>query len=452
MKRISGQLDEKIYTILNIYREFKEGPMFNVRSFLIVSSFLFTQNIFSKEYIVRTSNNANFFSTNFKSEYFSVLGRKYSKVIVPNEKDSEFHTLMKHNFSGVEYEENIEYKIFEDSISDIQPSEPDFFKLWGLENNGKNEPITPSKMSPVEGVVGADINAKDAWAITKGDKNLVIAVIDTGIDYNHPDLKNNMWINSKELNGKKGVDDDGNGFVDDIYGYDVSNNDSDPMDDNKHGTHVAGVIGATHNGFGTVGVMANVSLMAVKFTDANGRGDLDRGLKGIDYAVRAGAKILSNSWGNKIYSKFLEDAIRDAGKKGVVFIAAAGNFGANNNDDNPIYPASYKLDNVISVGAFSAQDYPSAFSCFGPKSVHISAPGTNIFSTTPGNTYSVFSGTSQATPFVTGVVGLALSKNPNLTPLEIKNKIIETATPVKMLTGKNVANGRINAGKLLESL
>jgi subtilisin family serine protease len=420
--------------------------MLNVKTIFVVASLFIFQNAFSKEYILRTTDKANFNSLKYKTENFSVLGRQYSKVSVPNDLDSEFHSLMKEHFSGVEYEENIEYKIFS------EPTEPNFFKLWGLENNGKNEPITPTKMSPVEGVIGADINVKDAWAITKGNKNLIIAVIDTGIDYNHPDLKNNLWINTKELNGKKGIDNDGNGFIDDIYGYDVSNNDGDPMDDNKHGTHVAGVIGASHNGFGTVGVMADVSLMVVKFTDAKGRGDLDRGLKAINYAVLNGAKVLSNSWGNKIYSKFLEDAIRDAGAKGVVFIAAAGNYGANNNDENPIYPASYKLDNVISVGAFSAQDYPSAFSCFGPNSVHISAPGTNILSTTPNNTYSVFSGTSQATPYVTGIVGLALSKNPNLTPLEIKNKIIETATPTKMLSGKNISNGRINAGKLLQSL
>lgn len=423
--------------------------MFANRTIIFIATILSFQNAFSKEYIIRTNGSASFFSSKYKSESFIVLGRKYAKVSVPSKQESEFHDLMKHNFANVQYEENIEYKIFDNNS---MPIEPDFFKLWGLENNGKNEPITPTKMSPVEGVAGADINAKDAWEITKGDKKIIIAVIDTGVDYNHPDLKNNMWINTKELDGKKGVDDDGNGYVDDIYGYDVSNNKADPMDDNKHGTHVAGVIGASHNGLGITGVMANVSLMAVKFTDEKGRGDLDRALKAINYAVTNGAKILSNSWGNKIYSKFLEDAISDANKKGIVFVAAAGNFGANNNDTNPIYPASYKLDNVISVGAFSAQDYPSAFSCFGSKSVHVAAPGTNILSTTPNNTYSVFSGTSQATPFVTGIVGLALSKNPNLSPLEIKNKIIETATPTKMLSGKNISNGRINAGKLLQSL
>lgn len=429
-----------------------EASVLKIQTLLAVISISTFGSALSKEYIVRQTYKTPFYLNQFTSESFQVLGKQYTKIKVPESKDYEFNSMMKQNFSNIQYEENIVYNIFENSENLVHPTEPDFFKLWGLENNGKNEPINLTKMSPVEGIVGADIGARDAWNITTGNKNLIIAVIDTGIDYNHPDLKNNIWINEKELNGKPGVDDDGNGFIDDIHGYDVSNNDADPMDDNKHGTHVAGVIGASHNGFGITGVMANVSLMAVKFTDANGRGDLERGLKGINYAVLSGAKILSNSWGNRIYSKFLEDAITEANNKGVIFIAAAGNFGANNNDVSPIYPASYKVDNVISVGAFSAQDYPSAFSCYGPKSVHISAPGTNILSTIPGNSYAVLSGTSQATPFVTGVVGLALSYNPNVSPLEIKNKIIETASETKMLKGKNIANGRINAGKLLQSL
>lgn len=425
--------------------------MFNFKIIIALITVSLCSQGHTKEYLVRSHGKTPLYFLNFQTEQFSVLGKNYFKVTVPNDKEASFHRSMKENFSGVEYEENVSYSIFNDT-NDFQPSEPDFYKLWGLENKGKNEPITPTKMSPVQGVVGADIGAKDAWEISQGDKNIVIAVIDTGIDYKHPDLKENMWINEKELNGKPGVDDDGNGYVDDIYGYDVSNNKADPMDDNKHGTHVAGIIGASHNGFGVTGVMAHVSLMAVKFTDATGRGDLERALKAINYAVKAGAKILSNSWGNRIYSKFLEDAIRDAGNKGIVFVAAAGNFGANNNDESPIYPASYKLDNVISVGAFSAQDYPSAFSCYGPKSVHVSAPGTNILSTVPNNGYAVLSGTSQATPFVSGIAGLALSVAPTLSPLELKNKIINTAVFSKMLEGKNIANGRVNAGKLLQSL
>jgi subtilisin family serine protease len=192
--------------------------------------------------------------------------------------------------------------------------------------------------------------------------------------------------------------------------------------------------------------------MAVKFTDVNGRGDLERALKGIHYAYVNHAKIMSNSWGNKIYSKLLEDAIAEANKAGTVFVAAAGNFGANNNDVDPIYPASYKVENVISVGAMSADDYPSSFSCFGPHSVHISAPGTNILSTIPGGAYAVLSGTSQATPFVSGIAGLALSLNPNLTPVQLKNLIIETATTSRMFVDKNVAKGRINAGNLLAKI
>ncbi|MEQ1665597.1 MAG: S8 family peptidase [Bdellovibrionales bacterium] len=416
--------------------------------FLVCLTAISISNAYSKEFIVRiphNSNVANFINQKeFRLSQFQALGFLYFKVSIEDQSTSRFEKLMTSQYPKFVYEENIEYNIFD--------VDPEFSKQWGLNNEGHNEPISPVKMSPVDGVPGADIGALQAWNYTQGDKKIIVAVIDTGIDYNHSELKNNMWVNLKEKNGSPGVDDDRNGYVDDIYGYDVSNNDSDPMDDNKHGTHVAGVIGAQHDGAGVMGVMANVSLMAIKFTDVNGRGDLERALKGINYAIVNKAKIMSNSWGNRIYSKLLKDAISQANQNGTVFVAAAGNYGANNNDFSPIYPASYKVENVISVGAATADDYPSAFSCFGPNSVHVAAPGTNILSTVPGGSYAVLSGTSQATPFVSGIAGLALSLNPKLTPLELKNLMIDTSIPSKMFTDKNISKGRINAGKLLEKI
>jgi subtilisin family serine protease len=422
-----------------------------MKNYFILATLLFTTHLaFGAEFILRapTGMHANAIDfSGMRASSFNALGKNYLKIAVPQAREKEFKKMMADKYQNWIYEPNVSYTIF-----DYRPSEPDFSKQWGLENQGHNEPLSNGQMSPVTGVVGADIGALKAWSYTTGDKKIIVAVIDTGIDYNHPDLKQNLWINQSEADGKPGVDDDGNGYIDDIYGYDVSNNDADPMDDNKHGTHVAGVIGAAHNGIGSVGVMAQVSLMAVKFTDAKGRGDLERALKGINYAYINHAKIMSNSWGNKIYSKLLEDAISEANKAGTVFVAAAGNFGANNNDVDPIYPASYKVENVISVGAMSADEYPSSFSCFGPNSVHISAPGTNIYSTIPGGSYAVLSGTSQATPFVSGIAGLALSLKRDLTPVQLKNLMIGTATYIQRFSEKNIAKGRINAGSLLEKI
>lgn len=309
------------------------------------------------------------------------------------------------------------------------PNDPMLGQLWGMLNVGQAD------SDKQQGVAGTDIEATKAWDIETGSKNTIIAVIDTGVDYTNPDLAPNMWTNAAELNGKKGVDDDGNGVVDDIYGYNTITNGGDPKDDHGHGSHCSGTIGAKGNdGKGIVGVNWDTRIMAVKFLDANGSGTLENAIKGIDYATKMGAKIMSNSWGGGGESQTLKEAIERSNKAGALFVAAAGNE-SNNNDSNPSYPASYQVPNVLSVAAVDNRGQIASFSNYGKNSVHVGAPGVNIVSTTTAG-YQSWSGTSMATPHVSGIAGLIASHEPNLTALEIKNRIITTAHPIAGLRGK----------------
>lgn len=328
------------------------------------------------------------------------------------------------------------------------PTDPQYGKLWGLENTGANEPDKLGNISSNRGVKGADVNALAAWDITTGSKKVVVAVIDTGIDWNHPDLKNQMWTNKGEIPGD-GIDNDGNGYIDDVHGWNASANNGSPMDGNAHGTHCAGTIGAEHNnGIGVAGVMADVELMAVKFLTDSGSGSLADAIKAIDYATKMNVDIMSNSWGGGGFSQALEDSIKRANEKGIVFTAAAGNDGTNN-DSAPHYPSNYQVDNVISVASHTAQDNLSSFSCYGRNTVHVAAPGSNILSTTPNNQYKVFSGTSMATPHVTGVVGLLIAQEGRINPKALRERLIKTSTPAAGYRRKVVANGRVNAYNFL---
>lgn len=318
------------------------------------------------------------------------------------------------------------------------PNDPHLSKLWGLSNTGQID----SGKSP--GVSGMDIGAEKAWDIQTGSKDLIVAVIDTGVDYQHKDLADNIWTNVAEANGVLGVDDDGNGFIDDIHGYDFVNKDGDPMDDHGHGSHCSGTIGAKgDDGYGLAGVAWNVRIMAIKFLGKNGSGDLEDAVEGIRYAVKMGAKVLSNSWGGGGYSEILKGAIEEANAKNVIFTAAAGN-SSNNNDESPTYPANYNIPNVISVAAINNRGNLAEFSSFGKRTVHVAAPGVNIYSSIPSG-YDSWSGTSMATPHVTGVAALVLSQEPHLTPLEVKERLIKTSKPIARLKGKVASGGIIDA-------
>lgn len=312
------------------------------------------------------------------------------------------------------------------------PNDPRFGQLWGLQNTGNNEPN-----SSTPGVLGADVSALKAWEITKGSRDVVIAVIDTGIDYNHEDLKDNMWVNP-------------DASAPDRYGYNFATNTPDPFDGNDHGTHCAGTIGAVHdNALGVAGVMGEVQLMALKFLTDAGSGTTEAAIRAIDYATEKNVDIMSNSWGGGGRSQALEDAIIRANDKGILFVVAAGN-SSSNNDSRPQYPANYDVPNVISVAASTAQDSLASFSCFGRNTVHIAAPGHRILSTTKRGGYSVFSGTSMAAPHVSGALGLLLAQEGGRLPVEeVRERLMYTSDPVATLRGKTTTAGRLNALNLL---
>ncbi|MCB0320759.1 MAG: S8 family serine peptidase, partial [Bdellovibrionales bacterium] len=302
------------------------------------------------------------------------------------------------------------------------PNDPKFSDLWGM----------------------SKIHAPEAWDTATGSREVVVAVLDTGVDYNHSDLADNMWENPNEVPGN-GLDDDGNGWIDDQYGIDVYNHDGDPFDDHGHGTHCAGTIGGKgNNSNGVAGVNWNVKIMALKFLGANGGGSTMDAIVGIDYARQMGVDVINASFGGRYASSLLEDSIRQAEEAGVLFVAAAGNNGTDN-DAIPHYPSGFEIDGILSVGATDDGDALAWFSNFGASSVDVAAPGVSILSTLPNNGYGVLSGTSMAAPHVAGLAALVKSIYPDLTPSELKNVIVNSVDGVGGLSGKLLSGGRINA-------
>ncbi|NCN95681.1 MAG: S8 family serine peptidase [Bdellovibrionales bacterium] len=319
------------------------------------------------------------------------------------------------------------------------PNDPALNRLWGLINDGSK---TTGDGGTVNGLPGFDINARKAWAIETGSKDVRIAVIDTGINYNIEDIKANIWTNEVELNGQPGVDDDNNGCIDDIHGCDFANNDGDPMDGHGHGSHVTGTIAASaNNSKDVVGVAWNATVVGVKFLTDSGSGTLENAIKSIDYTTNLGVKMTSNSWGGGGRSEALLEAIQRAEAAGILFIAAAGNSGANM-DTRPQYPAGYDVENIISVAAVDSGGQLASFSNYG-RSVDVAAPGVNILSTTPGGLKS-WSGTSMACPHVTGVAVLLYSHFQDMDYLQIKERILASARPTSSIRGK-VATGMLDA-------
>jgi subtilisin family serine protease len=310
--------------------------------------------------------------------------------------------------------------------------------LWALHNTGQNS-----------GTPDADIDAPEAWALRTDASEIIVGVIDTGIDYNHPDLAGNMWVNTGEIPGN-GIDDDGNGYIDDVYGINGINNSGNPWDDQYHGTHVAGTIGAVgNNGTGLSGVAWNVKLMALKFLSSSGSGSSSDAIKCIDYGVRMGAHVLNNSWGGGGYSQALYDAIMRARNAGVLFVAAAGNSNVNNDTAN-FYPASYQIDNVLAVASTDRNDIRSSFSNYGYQRVGIGAPGSNIYSTYPNNNYNTISGTSMASPHVAGAAALLMAHRPDLTTHQsVIQHLLMSTDPNNSLRDVTVSGGRLNLYKAL---
>ncbi|MFN3478766.1 MAG: S8 family serine peptidase [Thermodesulfovibrionales bacterium] len=345
------------------------------------------------------------------------------------------------------------------------PNDTYFNQQWALLNTGQ-----------FNGTPGSDIKATDAWDINAGTNSVVIAVIDTGMDYNHPDLIKNRWVNEAEI-PDNGLDDDGNGKIDDRYGWDFTtcakfdsvtgrcsipkSQDRDPMDDNGHGTHVSGIIGASgNNGTGISGVMWDVRIMPLKILNADGEGSIADEIAALDYIVMmknrgVDIKAINASFGGSVYSSAEYDAISKVNNAGIIFVTAAGNGGddgiGDNNDIAPSYPGNYNLPNIIAVAATDQNDNLAPFSNYGLNNVHVAAPGVHILSIVPGGLY-YYSGTSMATPHVTGLVGLLYSEYPLFSPSQIKSTIMRYVDILPSLSGKIKSGGRINAYKALSSL
>lgn len=345
-------------------------------------------------------------------------------------------------------------------------SDPEFSKQWGMVDN----------------------NVKDGWNKAKGD-GVIVAVIDTGVDYEHEDLVQNLWRNSKEIAGNN-IDDDNNGYVDDIVGWDFVSNDNKPYDlktdlmtmltsggNPGHGTHCAGNVAARgDNGKGIGGVAPNAKIMILRFLSEKGSGTSADAVKAVKYAVDNGAKVLSNSWGSSgedpndaVNNQALRDIIKYSMEKGTLFVAAAGNGDQqgkgydNDTSSTPAYPASYDTENIVSVAALDANNAFGTFSNWGSKTVDIGAPGVKVYSTISGGGYSdtvadlsflgmgvvTWDGTSMATPHVAGAAALYWSKNPSASWKDVKNALLTSVTSISAAQGKVTSNGKMNVQSLM---
>lgn len=350
------------------------------------------------------------------------------------------------------------------NFSTGQGADPDLGRQWGM----------------------LDISAAEAWRMSAPNKKIIVAVIDTGVDYTHDDLRPNLWRNPNEIPGNN-LDDDKNGYVDDIIGWDFVSDDNKPFDfavdplklistggNPGHGTHCAGNVAARGgNGIGISGVSPHTEIMSLRFLSESGGGTTSGAIRAIRYAVDKGAHILSNSWGSEgedpqagEENRALREVITYAESKDVIFVAAAGNGHKgkgydNDNDPRPGYPASYPNDNIISVTAIDVNDQLGGFANWGVRSVDIAAPGLNVYSTTVGNKYSDkvidlasisvdWDGTSMATPHVAGALALYWSTYPQKTWREVKEALMTSARPVSQLQGKILTGGKLNVGELMK--
>lgn len=324
--------------------------------------------------------------------------------------------------------------------TEVIPNDPRFDQLWGLHNTGAGSAVED-----------ADIDAPEAWEITQGSRSVKVGVIDTGVDYEHPDLVANMWTNPGEIAGD-GIDNDNNGFVDDMHGWDFAYDDSDPMDENGHGTHCSGTIGGLgNNGVGVAGVNWEVSIVALKFLNDYGRGSISDAIDAVNYAVLMDLNLTSNSWGGGGYSQLMKDTIERAGAANQLFVAAAGN-DSTNMENRSFYPACYSfdadVDPIISVASIDSGDRLSGFSNYGATTADLGAPGSSIYSTTPDNGYSTYSGTSMATPHVSGALALYFSMC-DADFKKAKEDLLASVVEIPALEGRCVSNGRLNVFELL---
>lgn len=331
-------------------------------------------------------------------------------------------------------------------IGDVLPNDPrsrDSLGAYGVKS------AKPSNL--------AAVSASLAWDICVGSRALKLAVLDTGVDYTHEDIKANYWINPGEAgldaNGKmrqsNGIDDDKNGYVDDWRGWNFVDDNNDPMDNNGHGTLSAGIIAARgDNGRGISGLNWRAAIIGVKFLDARGLGSLANAIRALEYALSFDVRLTSNSWGGEGYSPTLAAAIEAAWRADVLFVTSAGNSGSDN-DRSPRYPASYPHANLLTVAASDRLGRLAPFSNFGAKSVDIAAPGVNVLSTFPANRYRFFSGTSMATAHVAGAAALVYANEPDLSVKDVKELLVRNGDKTEGLEGSSRSSARLNIYRAL---
>ena len=341
---------------------------------------------------------------------------------------------------------NVEYAepVFEVNIDHSAPGKHKhaddvrFGEQWSLENTGQDG-----------GKAKADISILRAWFKTTGSSKVVVAVLDSGVDYRHLDLINNIWVRPADM---AAYTDDELGTFNDLHGFNATDRLRDPMDDNGHGTHCAGIIGAEgNNGYGIAGINWNVEIMPLKFLNGSGSGTTKDAIEAINYVIDrkqkgVNVRIISASWGSTQKSSALRDAIKRAGEEGILFVAAAGNNG-DDSDKRPHFPAGYDLPNMIAVAALDRNDQLAGFSNYGAKSVHLAAPGKEILSTWLNGEFYVASGTSMATPEVAGVAALVLSTNPKMSVKQLRDRLFDSVDKLDSLKGKVSTGGRLNAAK-----
>jgi subtilisin family serine protease len=338
------------------------------------------------------------------------------------------------------------YVVYADAI----PNDTSFANLWGMRNTGQT-------VNGVVGTTGKDIKAYNAWDVTTGSRANVVAIVDTGVNYSHPDLTANIWSAPRSFTVVIG----GTTYTVPAgsHGFNAITKTFDPMDDNGHGTHCAGTIGGVgNNGVGVAGVNWVASIMGCKFLDASGSGTTADAINAIEFAIQAKAalgvdanvRVLSNSWGGGPFEQALLDEINKSDTNNMVFCAAAGNSGTNN-DTSPHYPSSYTAPNIIAVAATTSTDAMASFSCYGATSVDLGAPGTNIYSTY-GSGYAFLDGTSMATPHVSGACALLLAVNGTLTNAQVKAAILNNVDLISSMSGVTVTGGRLNVDKAVRSL
>jgi len=485
---------------------------------IFILLFSFSMNSFSKSFLVKFDQNikSNFFLNLLQDNGLSIKKFKYLPWVRVEQKSNEKSVsnlkMFLESIPGVAYVQPDypvrllnDYKIKDSKIRKMveEKIKTSPFPIPSGQKATDNPPIPP--LSDERGSGNdpdfdkqwgmKDIGVKKAWSKTRGSKDIIVAVLDTGVDYTHEDLKNNIWRNPGEMgkdeNGQdkstNGKDDDGNGHIDDLIGWDFVSNDNKPFDftlslfeivlkggNPGHGTHCAGNVGAkANNGKGIAGVAPNVKIMPLRFLSEKGQGKTSGAIQSLEYAIKNGAKILSNSWGSvgedpkeDKENKALKEMIQFAEDQGVLFIAAAGNGKKgvgydNDNDPQPAFPASYDMDIIVSVAALDVKGELGKFSNWGNKSVDLGAPGVKVYSTVPGGKYSdtvidlfgmkvTWDGTSMATPHVAGAAALYWSLHPQKSWREVKEALLSTTVSISALAQKSVSGGKLNVESLIQ--